>query len=55
MPSASHAVCLIHIVMSSLRLLCADFGVGLDGDVIVGREGVDLVLGEFGAGVIVSI
>ena len=25
-----------------------DYGIGLDGDVLVGLEGVDLVLGELG-------
>lgn len=56
------ALCLMHyaslcpsLVLSLLRLLGRDLRVLLDGDLVVGLEGGDEVVGELGAVVSVSI
>lgn len=46
-----HACLMRHVIMyPSIRLLRLDLGVGLYGDVLVGLEGANLVLGELSAG-----
>jgi hypothetical protein len=44
-----------HVRYALLRLLCLDLGVLLDGDVLVGLEGGDEVVGQLGAGEVVSV